>query len=314
MANFQKVSCDTTTRLDTSVGRLVLMLEEKVKIDLWGGGPGGTELVVDVNDPMVASVSEKPINRSGSVFTYEVQGLKSGNAMLEARLFNQTPVDYTARRRWWFTMPVWAYIQISVMGAEYRQADEPWGNLKYGSTNPVWSNVKWTTMKEAGCGPTSLSIIMDFLNRLDSPTNRVPASFPGIDPTETKDYTSKYGRAADSQGQPSGTSGPVMIANISKYWPDYDGQKVIGVDQAVGFLRQGMPLVFLCRNCTTYKYGTKGEKLTKTWPGHFMVVLGAENDNKTFWITDPSLAHHKYISREELQKTDIWCIHKKSDQ
>lgn len=32
------------------------------------------------------------------------------------------------------------------MGAEYRQADQPWGNVKYGSTNPKWKNVKWTTM------------------------------------------------------------------------------------------------------------------------------------------------------------------------
>src|SRR5262249_54984912 len=154
-------------------------------------------------------------------------------------------------------------------------ADQPWGNLKYGSTNPAWSKVQWTNMAQAGCGPTSLAIIMDFLDRLYS-GDRTPASLPGIDPGQTKDYTSRYGRAADRQGRPSGTSGPVMIGNISKYWPDYEGRKVGTMEDAVALLRAGSPLVFLCRNCTTYKYGTKGEKVTKTWPGHFMVVLGVE--------------------------------------
>jgi hypothetical protein len=313
MANFQITAGDKSTRFDTSVGRLVLMLEETVKIDLWGGGPNGEELIVDLNDPSVASVSANPVNRNGWLLTYQLQGLKSGNAMLEARLFNQTPVDYAARRQLWFSMPVWAFIQVSVMGAEYRQADALWGNLRYGSTNPAWKNVQWTNMAQAGCGPTSLAIIMDFLIRLDSSSRNVPACFGGTSPRETMDYTSKYGRAADDQGQPSGTSGPIMITNISKYWPDYQGEKVGSVDQAAMLLRQGAPLVFLCHHCTTYKYDSRGNKLTKMWPGHFMVLLGVENGNQTFWITDPSLAHHKYISREELQKTEIWHIYKKPD-
>ena len=86
MANFQKLPNDRTTRLDDSVGRLVLTLEEKVKIDLYGGGPNGEELTVDFNDPNIGSVSDAPVDRNGSLLTYEVEGLKSGNAMLEARL------------------------------------------------------------------------------------------------------------------------------------------------------------------------------------------------------------------------------------
>jgi len=311
MANFQKVPNDKTTRLDAGVGRLVLMLEETAMIDLYGGGPGGEDLVVDFNDPTIGTVSEGPVKRNGPLQTYQVQGLKSGNAMLEARLFNQTPADTQGRRQLWFSMPVWASLQVSVLGAEYRQAGGTWGSLAYGSTNPRWKHVHWTNMAEAGCGPTSLSIIIDFLDRLDSPDRYVPASFPGVDPKDTMAYTSQYGRAADDTGEPSGTSGPVMIANISKYWPDYEGEKVKNVDEATDWLRAGSPLVFLCRKCTTYKYDNKGNKVEKNWGGHFMVVLGVENDEETFWITDPSLAHHKYISRQELAKTDIWHIYKK---
>ena len=41
MSNFQKVANDHSTRLDAEDGRLVLMISESVKIDLWGGGPNG---------------------------------------------------------------------------------------------------------------------------------------------------------------------------------------------------------------------------------------------------------------------------------
>ena len=44
-----------------------------------------------------------------------------------------------------------------------------------------------------------------------------------------------------------------------------------------------------------------------------MVVLGVENGDQTFWITDPSLAHTKYISRAELATTQMWYIHRKPD-
>lgn len=60
MANFQKCPADKNCRYDSGIGRLVLTLGEIGKIDLYGGGPGGVELVVDVNDPSVVSVSSRP--------------------------------------------------------------------------------------------------------------------------------------------------------------------------------------------------------------------------------------------------------------
>jgi len=313
MANFQKSPKDANIRLDSAGQRLILMLEETVKIDLFGGGPRGEDLVVDTSDTSVASVSQTPVARNGHLITYSVTGLKSGATKLEARLFNQSPRDYQAQRMLWNSMPVWASVQISVMGEEYRQAGGAWGNLIYGSTNPRWKHVQWTNMATAGCGPTSLSIVLDYLDRLNSPDKDLQVCLRGIDPLDTMKYTSQYGRAADDKNQPSGTSGTIMMDNISKYWPDYEAEKVSDLNHAAALLRANNPLVFLCRNCTTYKL-VNGQKKSTTFPGHFMVLLGVENDNKTFWISDPSHAQTTYISSSELQGSDIWRVYKKTDE
>lgn len=312
MANFQKSPRDANARLDSVGRKLVVMLEETVKIDLFGGGPRGEDLVVDTNDTSIASVSQKPVARTGNLTTYAVTGLKSGVTKLEARLYNQSPRDYQTQRMLWDSMPVWASLQLSVMGAEYRQAAEPWGNLIYGSTNPRWKHVNWTSMAYAGCGPTSLAIVLDYLDRLNSPDKDLPVCLPGVSPLDTMKYTSQYGRAADDKGNPSGTSGKIMMDNISTYWPDYEAEQVSDLNHAATLLRGNTPLVFLCKNCTTYKL-VKGQKKPTTFPGHFMVLVGVENDGKTFWISDPSLAHTTYISSDQLQGSDIWRVYKKVD-
>lgn len=54
------------------------------------------------------------------------------------------------------------------------------------------------------------------------------------------------------------------------------------MEEAIGWLRRGAPLIFLCKGCTTYKYDKKGDKVNKKWTGHFMVVIGVEHDGQTF--------------------------------
>lgn len=311
MAKFQKAPGDKTTRFDAAQGKLVLMLEQTVKIDLSGGGPNREDLVVDAVDNTVASVSPAPIARKGNLLTYKVMGMKTGSTTLEARLLNQSPRDAQAQRMLWKQAPTMASIQLAVLGAEYRQGESSWGQLQYGSTNPRWKNVKWTNMAQAGCGPTSLAIVLDYLDRLNAPDREIQACFPGVDPSETMKYTSQYGRAADDKGQPQGTSGSVMMDNLSKNWPDYDAEKVYDLKHAASYLKTNSPLVFLCRNCTTYKY-VGGLKQNTTFPGHFMVLVGVENDEKTFWISDPSLAKTTHVSREQLQGSDIWRVYRKT--
>jgi hypothetical protein len=311
MAHFQKTAGDKNTRLDTVDKTLVLMLDERVKVDLWGGGPGGAELVVDVDDTNLVGVSPKPLASQGALWTYQLQGLMPGNTVLHARLFNQTPSNESARRQMWRQMPTWARLDVCVMGAEYKQGGGSWGKLAYGSSNRAWAHVKWTNMAQAGCGPTSLAIVMDYLNRLYSLGTATPACYLGTDPKETMSYTSTHGRAADANGNPSGTSGPIMIANIAAYYPDYQGRSVSSLKDAARILRAGSPIIFLAKNTTTYKYDRDGNKITHTWPGHFMVLLGVEHDEKVFWISDPSRAAHKYITSEELKKTQMWWVYRR---
>ncbi len=311
MANFQKVPGDNTTRFEPAQHKLILMLNETVRIDLLGVGPHGESLVVDAVDNNVATVSSEPVARKGNLFTYTVTGLKTGNTSVEARLMNQSAADYQSQRGIWKNRPTSASLQVSILGAEYRQAESTWGNLKYGSTNARWKNVKWTTMAEAGCGPTSLAIVLDYLDRLNSPDRDVPACFPGVDPSNTMKYTSTYGRAADKNDKPAGTAGSVMMANLSKQYPDYEAEDVYDLKHAANFLKAGTPLVFLCQNCTSYKY-VSGQKKTTTFPGHFMVLVGVENDEKTFWISDPSLAKTTHISSTELQGSSIWRVYRKT--
>ena len=278
-----------------------------------GGGPNGEALVVDVDDDNIAEVASAPIRRQGHLSTYEISGLQTGSTILAARLFSETPTNRAARRQSWLSRPIWAQVEVSVLGSEYSQGDKRWGNITYGSTRQEWKKVKWTNMALSGCGPTSLAIVMDYLIRLDSPERHMPASFSGTDPKQTMAYTSSHGRAADSKGQPSGTSGQVMISDIGAYWPDYEGKTVNSVDNAASLLRAGKPLVFLAKQVTTYRYDKKGVKETHTWPGHFMVLLGVEHDTNTFWISDPSRKAHKYIDRKELAKCQIWQISRKPE-
>jgi Peptidase_C39 like family len=310
MANFQRTPGDKTTRLDKDSASLALVLEEHAKIDLWGGGPGGIPLVVDSDDRGVVEVSDEPVAFNGSSWlsTYGVAGMNSGNTRITARLLDQCYADIGSRRRAWSAAPIWASLQVTVFGAEYRQGGGTWGNLTYGSMNPAWKNVKWTTMGEAGCGPTSLADVLDYLDRISPTAPRGPMSYAGITPKNTMDYTSRYGRAADDKGVPQGTSGKIMVDNISRFWPEYSGRAVASLEEAKILLRSHHPIVFLAKNTVTWKYDSKGNKNQITWPGHFMVVLGYEGNGDPFWISDPSRFQSKFISADELKKCAMWVV------
>lgn len=321
MANFQRTAGDKTTRLNKDAKTLTLVLNEYTTIDLLDTGgtmiiPGGLPTVVDADDPNVVSVTAEAIkfDAAKSLATYEVMSLRSGKTRLTARPLFKSYADAAARRRDWLSAPVIAELKVTVFGAEYQQAGGTWGNVVYGSTNPTWSNVQWTTMAEAGCGPTSLAVVLDFLERLSPKAPSGAVSFAGVTPKDTMTYTSQYGRAANAQGVPQGTSGKVMMDNISRYWPGYTSRPVLGLDDAKALLRQNKPLVFLAKdNVVTWKYAKNGQRVEKLWPGHFMVVLGFEGTGDPFWITDSSRFQGKFISASELKKCEMWVIERWQD-
>lgn len=311
MANFQRTTGDKTTRLDKNAATLLLVLEEYTKIDLAGTDARGLPLVVDADDPFVVDVSGDSIalDNKSSLSTYGVTGMRSGTTQVTARSLNQSYVDPGSRRRAWQTAPVLASLKVTVFGEEYRQAGGTWGNLVYGSTNPNWKNVKWTTMAEAGCGPTSLAMVLDYLERLSPAAPRGPVSISGVTPVNTMEYSSRYGRAADDKGIPQGTSGKVMMDNVSIYWPQYMSRPVLNLADAKALLRQSKPIVFLAKDrVVTWKYDKKGNRVEQAWPGHFMVVLGFEGNGDPFWIADSSRFQGKFISASELSKCAMWVV------
>jgi hypothetical protein len=237
---------------------------------------------------------------------YHTVGLKPGIALVEARTFDPLPDYLWEMERQWGSGRLFATLKIRVLGAEYSQSDSRWGNLVYGSANPAYKNVAWTTMAYAGCGPTALAMIMDFLTRNDDPANKVS-------PKEAMEYASKHGRAATPGGDPNGTDGNAMVSHLGETWPDYTGERVLSVADAIRLLRLGEILLFLCLNGKTYKHSADGKKEYTTWPGHYMVLWGVESNGRTFWISDPSLAKTKYIDLDQLTShCTIWRIHKKS--
>jgi hypothetical protein len=273
---------------------------------------------VGVNAPGIATVSAEKMDLKNWRFVYNIQGENTGIVMLEARDFGPTCPTESYQVNQWFTKPLSASIQVSVV-PEFLQGAAPWGQKKYKSTNPMWNSVNWTTMAEAGCGPTSLAIIMDYVTTWDSRFGRAQnaCNAPNITPTQTMDFASRHGRAADANNVPSGTDGNAMMNNLGAYWPGYTAQKLAtgstGVDAAERLLKSGSLLLFLMKNGDTYKYDAKGNMKKHHWPGHFMVLIGVNStqtgSTEEFFISDPSRAQTHFIARTELEThCQIWQV------
>jgi hypothetical protein len=321
MANFQAVPGDKNALYDPGIGRLIVPLGTTAQIELRGGAKQGANsypLCVDVNDPNVAMVSLARSNLARWTFVYNILGVNKGNAMLEARDFGPVCPTQAVQRAQWFTKRVWAYFQISVV-PEYLQAEAPWGSKVYKSNNPMWHHVKWTTMAWAGCGPTSLAIIMDYVTTWDSryphPQNVCVA--PNITPAQTMNYSSIYGGAADKNLKPQGTSGVTMMGNLGKWWPGYSSTMLAhgrkGVDEAERLLKSGNLLLFLCKNGSTFDFNRKGHRKEHHWGGHFMVLVGVDSagsgPHQVFFIADPSRSKTRFITRETLElHCEIWRV------
>ncbi|HEX4228171.1 MAG TPA: hypothetical protein VHZ07_05845 [Bryobacteraceae bacterium] len=318
MANFETVPGDKNVMFDKGVGRLIVPLGGSARMKLWGGSNQNNALEVDVNAPDIASVTLESSNMSTWTFIYRIEGANKGNAMLEARDFGGLCPTAAYKRAQWLSKPVYASIQLTVV-PEFLQGQAPWGQKTYKSVNPMWRDVHWTNMALAGCGPTSLAIIMDYITTWDKryPRPQNACIAPNVTPSTTMDYASRYGRAADGSKKPSGTDGVTMMKNIGVWWPGYQSQALPtghnGVDQAADYLKAGEVLIFLLKNADTYKYDKKGNLAQHHWDGHFMVLVGVDSTasgaKQIFFIADPSKAQTQFVSRKTLENScQIWRV------
>lgn len=182
---------------------------------------------------------------------------------------------------------------------EYKQFDSRWGGIKYGTKGDC------TSIKEAGCGPASLAILLNYLYSED-PETLTPGAIEFVTPKETAAYAATHGRICNS-----GTSGPVMVTQVSTEWPGFRGKKVT-LDQVITETRSGNLVIFLCKNCT----GKNKAGHDETYGGHFMVLSGVDDKGQMFNVLDPGRKEATNI--ETITKTQLsqhtggfWIIEKK---
>jgi hypothetical protein len=192
-------------------------------------------------------------------------------------------------------------VKSMVSGAvEYKQFDKRWGAIRYGNDK------KCTSIKEAGCGPASLAILLNYLYAED-PESLTGGLIEFVTPKETAVYAATHGRVCNS-----GT-GETMVTQVATQWPGFRGKK-IKLDTAITELRGGNLVIFLCKNCTGQKGGKKGGN--KTYGGHFMVLSAVDEAGTTFNVLDPGAAESgdiDTIAKKELSTHafGFWIIEKK---
>jgi hypothetical protein len=177
---------------------------------------------------------------------------------------------------------------LTATATEYEQWDERWGAKRYGTSAAC------TNIKEAGCGPTSLAIVLNYLFQEDPESLAATGQLEIVTPVETAKYAATHGRVCNS-----GTAGDTMVTQVETGFPGFQGVKIT-LDQATGVLRGGDLVIFLCKDCT----GTKRGGTPKHYGGHFMVLSDVDASGQTFSVLDPGnkeTADIETISRTELE-------------
>ncbi len=178
----------------------------------------------------------------------------------------------------------------------YKQGDSRWGNKRYGNS-PECTNIA-----EAGCGPTSLAILLNYLFQED-PEQAAGGNLEIVLPSTTAEYAAINGRVCNN-----GTAGPTMVTNVETKWPGFRGFRLT-LSQVVSELRSGNLVIFLCKGCS----GQNSSGAVKTYGGHFMVLNTVNQDGTSFGVLDPAKGNLVSISRKELNThtAGFWTVVRK---
>jgi hypothetical protein len=189
----------------------------------------------------------------------------------------------------------------------YEQFDRQWGSIVYGNAPGD------TTIAAAGCGPTSLAIVLQYLmNNGSRPRNATTA----LAPPETAAYAATHGRVSGH-----GTAGDPMISGIRERWPEFDGSKVT-LNEAANLLEEGKLIIFLCRGCSGYSRNRPAHRQPDvSYGGHYMVLAGVEGPsgpNQLFYVVDPGRRADRamrLIKRLELLQhaAGFWWVYQRDE-
>lgn len=180
----------------------------------------------------------------------------------------------------------------------YEQFDKRWKEVVYG-TKPGD-----TTIGQAGCGPTSLAIVLQYLMNNGS---RPRQACYAVSPLQTANYASTHGRVSGH-----GTAGDPMIKGIKDHWKGFDGVRVT-LDEAASLLEEGRLIIFLCKGCE----GRTRLGRAVRYGGHYMVLAGIDEGsgpNRLFYVVDPGRNQRnamRAITHTELKRhcAGFWWVY-----
>jgi hypothetical protein len=189
----------------------------------------------------------------------------------------------------------------------YEQSDARWGKMVYGNAPGD------TTIAAAGCGPTSLAIVLQYLMNNGARHRNVTFA---LSPPETARYAANHGRVSGH-----GTAGDPMIRGIRRHWPEFDGSRVT-LNEASSLLQEGKLIIFLCHSCNGYSQNRPLHRLPDvTYKGHYMVLAGVEGEpgsNQIFYVVDPGRSAARamrIITRQELSQhaAGFWWVYRRGE-
>lgn len=163
---------------------------------------------------------------------------------------------------------------------QYEQFDPRWGSTVYGKDK------SYTNMTEAGCGPTGLAMMMDFADQEDPEGKHSRGEKDPYTPRKMADYATNHGRVKGS-----GTDGDKMMGDLSKSFPNFQGQSVNNLASSVESLRNGVPVMFLGHDV----HGTRADGTDTKYGGHYMLLNGVSDDGKKFSVNDGGRNKNKNI-------------------
>lgn len=154
----------------------------------------------------------------------------------------------------------------------YQQFDPRWGNTQYGRGRG------FSNMTDAGCGPTSLAMAMDFQDQEDPEGHHSRGEHDYYTPRRMADYAENHGRVKGS-----GTAGQVMMDDLHGSFANVQGNTLNGRAGAAESLNNGIPVVIVGRNIGGSN--NQGEAV-RPYGGHFMVLSGVSQDGQSFDVQD----------------------------
>jgi hypothetical protein len=189
----------------------------------------------------------------------------------------------------------------------YEQFDACWAKIVYG----IHKND--TTIAAAGCGPTSLAIVLQYvINNGSHPV----ASSSVVTPAEAAKWAARHGRVSGH-----GTDGDKMIRDLHQQWAAYDGSRV-SLSAATALLQEGHLIIFLSHGVHGW---SRKRPLHRTpdvlYLHHFMVLAGVEGPDgphQVFYVVDPGRnidRAMRYTVRSELQyhAAGFWWVYRTAD-